>query len=158
MRTIGFTTIGLLLATALTAGDGAKPDFSGTWVFNPGRSRLEMTAPTKSTFVIEQMDQVFKLTRTHTWGEKLDTLSFEVAIDGNEHYSQVGEVETWSRMYWMGEELVLNSRIAYRGEEGTNVVHYRLADKGATLIAAEWFHMPTEQHHNYWVFERAPQE
>ena len=108
--------------------------------------------------MIEHRDPIFKVTRTHTWGETSDTLSFDLTTDGKEHHTRHGEYETWTRMFWMGEELVLDMKIAYRGEEGTNVVHYRLADGGKTFIAAEWYHMPREQHHNYWVFERAPGE
>jgi hypothetical protein len=114
-----------------------------------------MTAPTRSVFVIEHQDPKFKLTRTHTWGERSDTLSFEFTTDGREHYRKQGEWESWSRMTWMGAELVLDMKIAYRGEKGTNVVHYRLANGGMTFIAAEWYHMPREQHHNLWVFDRA---
>jgi hypothetical protein len=158
MKTLGVTALGLLLTTALAAGDGTKPDFSGTWKFNPEKSSLEMTAPTKSIFVIEHQDSRFKLTRTHTWGEESNTLTFEVTTDGKEHHRKDGEFESWTRMTWMGQELVLDMRLAYGGEKGTNVVHYRLADGGKTFIAAEWKHMPREQHHNLWVFDREPEE
>jgi len=160
MKTLGVTALGLLLTTALAAGDGPKPDFSGTWRFNPEKSRLEMTVPTQSIliFVIEHQDSRFKLTRTHTQGERSDTFSFEVTTDGKEHHRKEGEFESWMRMTWMGEELVLESRLARRGEQGTNVAHYRLADGGKTLIAAEWYHMPSSQHHNLWVLERESEE
>ncbi len=154
MKTLGVTALGLLLATALAAGDGPKPDFSGTWIFNPAKSRLESTPPTKSIFVIEHQDPNFKLTRTHTRGEKLNTLSFEVTTDGKELHQKEGEYEAWTRLTWMGEELVLDMIMAYRGERGTNVVHYRLNDGGETFVAAEWYHMPGEVHHNLWVFDR----
>jgi len=152
------TALGLLMTTVLAAGDGPKPDFSGTWIFNPEKSGLESSAPTKSVFVIEHDDPVFKLTRTHTRGEKSNTLSFEVTTDGKESYEKKGEYEAWTRMYWLGEELVLDMKMTYRGEQGTNVVHYRLADGGKKFIAVEWYHMPKKQHHNYWVFDRAPDE
>ena len=137
---------------------GARPDFSGTWRFDPAKSGLEMNAPTSSLFVIEHQDPRFKLTRTHTWGERSDTLSFESTTDGEERYKEDRGYESWTRMYWMGHELVLDMKLAHRGEKGTNVVHYKLADEGDTFIAAEWYHMPGEQHHNYWVFERVMEE
>jgi hypothetical protein len=158
MKTLGVTALALLLTTTLAAGDGTKPDFSGTWKFNPEKSRLEMTAPTKSIFVIEHQDPKFKLTRTHTLGDKSNTLTFEVTTDGKEHYRKDGVFESWTRMTWMGDELVLDMKLAFGGEQGTNVVHYRLADGGNTFIAAEWYHMPREQHHNLWVFDREPEE
>ena len=158
MKLLGVTALGLLLTTALAAGDGTQPDFSGTWRFNPAKSRLESTAPTKSIFVIEHQDPRFKLTRTHTRGERSDTLTIEVTTDGREYHRKEGEYESWTRMTWMGEELVLDMKMAYRGEQGTNVVHYRLAGGGKTFIAAEWYHMPGKVHHNLWVFDREPEE
>ena len=158
MNKIGITALWLLLTTALAAGDGTKPNFSGTWKFNPATSGLEMTAPTKSILVIEHQEPRFKLTRTHTWGEKSETLTFEFTTDGKEHYQKDGEMETWSRVTWMGEELVLDMKVAYGGEQGTNVVHYRLADGGNRFIAVEWYHMPSSQHHNYWTFDRVLEE
>ena len=155
---IGITALGLLLTTALAAEDGTKPDFSGTWKFNSEKSRLEMTAPTKSIFVIEHRDPSFRFTRTHTWGEQSDMLTFEFTTDGKEHYQRDGEMETWSRLTWMGEELVLDMKVVYGGEQGTNVVHYRLADGGKTFIAAEWYHLSSSQHHNLWVFDRVLEE
>jgi hypothetical protein len=61
-------------------------------------------------------------------------------------------------MTWQGQELVLDMKLAYQGEPGTNVVHYRLADEGNTFIAAEWYHMPGRQRHNLWVFDRVMDE
>ena len=158
MRILKVAALVLLLTTALAAEEGMKPDFSGTWEFNPEKSRLERPAPTKSIFVIEHQDPIFKLTRTHTWGERSDTLSFEVTTDGKEHHQKEGEYESWARMTWLGEELVLDMKMEFRGEQGTNVVHYRLTDGGKTFVAAEWYHMPSKQNHNLWVFDRVLEE
>jgi hypothetical protein len=156
MKTFGFAALGILVAAVVAAGDGSHPDLSGTWIFSPEQSRLEMTPPTKSVFVIEHRDPQFKVTRTHIFGERSNTVSFEFTTDGKEHYWKEGEWESWTRMTWLGEELVLDMKIAFGGDEGTNVVHYRLADERKTLVAAEWYHMPKEQHHNLWVFDRSP--
>jgi hypothetical protein len=158
MRIIGITALWLVLTTTLVAADGSKPDFSGTWIFSPAKSKLETTAPTKSIFVIEHQDPKFKLTRTHTWDEGSNTWTIDTTTDGKEHYQKKGEFESWTRMTWMGNELVLDMKVAYLGEEGTNVVHYQLADGGQSFIAAEWFHMPRKQHHNLWVFDRGLEE
>lgn len=159
MRTSGITVLSLLLAVALLAEEPPQPDFSGTWVFSPDKSRLERPAPAESVFWIEHEGPRFKLTRTHTWSEdRWDTLSFEATTDGKEIYKETGGFETWTRLSWLGEELVLDMKMAYEGERGTNEVHYRLADEGETFIAAEWYHMPRRKHHNLWVFDRASAE
>ena len=119
MRIIGITALSLLLTTTLAAQDGIKPNFSGTWKFNPAKSRLEMTAPTKTIFVIEHQDPRFRVTRTHTWDEESDTWKFESTTDGKEHYQKDPEFESWTRITWMGEELVLDMKVVYEGEHGT---------------------------------------
>ncbi len=116
---------------------------------------MESTVPTKSIFVIEHQEPRFRLTRTHTRGERSDTLTFEYTTDGKEYHRKKGEYESWAHMSWLGDELVLDMNMSYRGEEGTNVVHYRLADEGQTFIAAEWYHLSSKHHHNLWVFDRA---
>jgi hypothetical protein len=156
MKSLGVAVLGLILACPVAAQDGDKPDFSGTWIFDSEKSRLESAVPTRSVFVIEHREPVFKLTRTHTHGERSNTISFEATTDGQERHLKEGDYESWTRMYWLGEELVLDMKMKFRGDEGTNVVHYHLTDAGQTLVAAEWYHMPAKQHHNLWVFDRAP--
>ena len=102
-------------------------------------------------------DPKFKMTRTLILGERTDTLSWEATTDGKEHHRKDGEFESWMRMTWMGDELILKSRLKRHGEQGTNEAHYRLANEGKTLITAEWYHMPSSQHHNLWVFDREPE-
>jgi nuclear transport factor 2 (NTF2) superfamily protein len=155
MRTVGTAVLWLVLTTAPTGAGPAKPDLSGTWEFDAAKSRLEMPAPEKSTFWIEHRDGRFKLARTHVWGERWDTFSLEVTTDGQEFYKKIGDAESWIRASWEGEELVLDMKLAHRGEQGTNIVHYRLTDAGQTFVAAEWLHMAGEQHHNLWVLDRA---
>jgi hypothetical protein len=158
MKTFGLTALGMLLLTAAAAGEEARPDFSGTWVLDLERSRLETAAPTRSTFWIEHRGGTFQLSRTHARDGRWNTISFELPIDGEEHYRKTGFSESWSRMTWLGDELVLDMKIAHGEVRGTNVVHYRLTDEGETLVAAEWAHAPHRQHHNLWVLERVPDD
>ena len=159
MKNLGVVAIGLLLASSLAAGEDPKPDFSGTWRFNPEKSKLETIIPPQSKliFVIEHEDPKFKMTRTLILGERTDTLSWEATTDGKEHHRKDGEFESRMRMTWMGDELILKSRLTRHDEQGTNEAHYRLTDEGMTMIAAEWYHMPSSQHHNYWVFDNEPE-
>lgn len=158
MKIVATAALSFLLATALTAEDAGKPDFSGAWIFNHEKSRLEMRAPVESTFWIEHDEPTFKLTRTHVWEGRWDTLSFEATTEGDEQHEKSAFSESWKRMSWLGDELVLNMKLGSRGDAGTNVVHYRLEDEGQTFIAAEWLHMPGRHHHNLWVFDRAPED
>ena len=80
----------MLAAAAVAAGGETKPDLSGTWKLSLAKSRLEIDPPKNTIFVIEHHDPKFKLTRTHTWGEKSDTWSFERMTDAKEHYQKDG--------------------------------------------------------------------
>ena len=76
------------------ADPGAKPDLSGTWKFNLAKSRLEIDPPSQTIFTIEHHEPNFKITRTHVWGGKSDTSTFEAVIGGKEHYQKDGEIES----------------------------------------------------------------
>ena len=156
---IALVTAVVTLAAALAAGGEAKPDFSGTWILNPAKSRLEMELPTKMIWVIDHRDPKITMTTTRTWkggSDDSDTSTF--TIDGKERYKKDGEGESWGRHFWKGEELVWEWKIVRNGEVGTIVVHYRLTDEGKTFVAAEWQHTPGQVHHNLWVFDREPEE
>ncbi len=160
MRTIGKSALLLMLTASVAVGGEPKPDFSGTWIFNPAKSRLEMELPTKMIWVIEHRDPKITTTSTRTWKGGFDDseTGTPTTIGGKEHYEKDGEEELWSRQYWLGEELVWEFKVVRAGEEGTIVVHKRLADGGKTFVAAEWMHLPSGVHHNLWVFDREPEK
>lgn len=153
---VGLITLALTALTASHTPADTKPDFSGTWILNLAKSKLEMEAPEKTVFVIDHREPSFKLTRTHHWkGEtKPDTWTFEITTDGKEKYGKEKDLEYWTRVYWLDDELVLDMKLKSGEKKGTNVVHYRLTDGGKTFIAAEWFHLSGHNHHNLWVFDR----
>jgi hypothetical protein len=160
MWIIGKSALLLMLTASVAAGGEPKPDFSGTWIFNPAKSRLEMDPPTKMIWVIEHRDPKITTTSTRTWKGGVDDSrpGTGTTIDGKEHYKKDGEFESWSRHYWMEEELVWELKEVGGGKEGTIVVHYRLTNGGKTYVAAEWIHHPDQLHHNLWVFDREPEE
>ncbi len=159
MWTIGKSALLLVLTASLAAGGEPKPDLSGTWIFNPAKSRLEMDPPTKMIWAIEHRDPKITMTSTRIWTGGFDDSGISTSIiDGKEHYEKDDEGESWSRHYWMGEELVWELKEVGGGKEGTIVVHYRLTNGGKTFVAAEWIHHPDVLHHNLWVVDRAPEE
>ena len=61
-----------------------QTDFSGTWILNLEKSKLESKPEglTGSMFVIEQKNDKVYLTRYHIYGEKKDKISFKMTPDG----------------------------------------------------------------------------
>jgi hypothetical protein len=115
----------------------AKPDFSGTWRFDPGKSALQIPAPDATVFVIEHREPALRITRTHVSGGKSDTFTLDLTTDGKEVALMRGGLRLRARAYWDGEVLVFDSKVARGGVEGTNVVRYAL------------------DYDNRWVMEKA---
>jgi hypothetical protein len=132
----------------------AKPDFTGTWQFNPNKSSLQIPAPESSTFVIEHNEPRFHLERTHVFGGKGDTFSIDLLTDGQAVVLHHGDFEIRASLAWEGETLVFDSTLARAGEQATNLVRYTLVDEGRLFIAEEQLRSAGYSHDNTWVFDR----
>lgn len=130
-----------------------KPDFSGTWRFNAGKSSLEIPPPDSSTFLIAHRGPHFHLLRTHIVAGKSDKLSIDLPIEGGWKTVNQGGVEFLARLYWEGDSLVFDSAIGQGSDRITNVVRYTLSEEGKTLIAREHLESEKHTHDNTWVFD-----
>jgi hypothetical protein len=146
----------LLLVLAISAPGQEKPDFSGEWVFNPEKSRLEVKWNLESgTFTIDHREPNFRFNRVFVINGKRDSHSYSLTTDGKEEVSEQAERTVHSRLYWDGETLVFDSRILLKdGRETTNVVRYSLRDGGKILVAQEKFRGPILQYDNLWVADK----
>ena len=132
----------------------AKPDFTGTWKFNPGKSSLQIPVPESALFVIEHREPRFELERTHIFSGNSDTFSIDLRTDGKAVVRVHAGFEIDACLRWEGETLLFNSKLKREGEEATNIVRYRLSDDGQTLIAEEQFRGREHSHDNKWVFDK----
>jgi hypothetical protein len=74
------------------------PNFSGTWVLNFEKSKLENKPKglTGSVFIIKQEGYEFNLTRYHIFGGKKNKISFKMIADGKTRRIKIlfkGELE-----------------------------------------------------------------
>lgn len=132
-----------------------KPDFSGTWKFDPARSVLQIPPPDSTVFVIEHREPLLRITRTHVIGGKSDTFTLDLTTDGREVALDRGDLRLRARAYWDGETLVFDSVVARGGEEGSNVVRYTLAEDGQSFRAEERFRSRAVNYDNVWILKRA---
>jgi len=135
-----------------------RPNFSGTWEFNPPKSNLQIQSPDSTTFIIEHNEPIFKLTRTHIFGGKSHTFSIILNTNGNKVSFQHDGIEISAKLYWNKDMLVFDSIIARDNEMATNIVKYRLADQGKTFIAEEKFSSSDKNYLNIWIFEKHVKE
>ena len=148
----------LFCTVAATAQALPKPDFSGTWIFNPQKSKIEYkNVPVASTFIIQHQEPAFHLKRTHVYRDgKQDTRDIDLVTDGKHEVVQnEGPYRRVTRMYWDGDALVLDMKItAADGSTGTNVVRYSLSRDRHTMTALERHEDPDGKVTNRWVFDR----
>jgi hypothetical protein len=132
-----------------------KPNFTGTWTFDPARSTLQITAPDESVFLIDHREPAFRLSRTHIVGEARDTFSIDLSTDSNEEVIiNRDDVRIRARAYWDDGTLVFASRLTRAGEEATNVVRYVLSIDRETIVAEERLRSGSLNYDNVWVLER----
>jgi len=133
-----------------------KPNLSGTWIFNPRKSSLQVPPPSSQIFVIQHTEPHFRLTRTLVLNGKSNTWSIDILTDGKQEVVEhVGADTASTRAFWEGSSLVLEMTVSYQnGEKASNLVKYSLADDGKTFIALEYFTDPNGEHVNKWVFNK----
>jgi len=132
----------------------SQPNFTGSWTHNPERSKLEIPMPTYSLFQFEHEGPKLRLTRTLKFGDQGNTITLDLAIDGEEHLHKLLGVDANVRMYWDGDTLVGDMKVIGPEGDATNVVRYWLENEGQTLVALECFHSARQDYENTWVLDR----
>lgn len=127
------------------------PDFTGTWILNFEKSKLEQppSGLTGSVFIIKQEGDNFKLTRIHIFGNKKREISFKMIADGKTRRIKIlfkGKLEqkenTLQATLWKKNFL--------------NIVNYKFGNNQKEFIADEIFTGRPQNHHSVWVFDREP--
>lgn len=125
-----------------------KSNFTGTWVLNLQKSKLEFEEDlTSSVFIIKQEGDKFKLTRTHVYGEKKNTISFKMLADGKTRRVKLlfkGKLE------WQENNL----KASLWRKNFSNIVDYKFGSSPNEFIADEVFKGYPKNHHNIWVFDK----
>ncbi len=143
-----------LLGLSTVAQSATRPNFTGTWLLDKTRSKLQVPVPDSSMFVITHSDPSFTLSRTHVVKGTPDTFSISLTTDGKEvALSEPGET-SYNLCRWRGEHLVFQSRIVRGTREATNAVTYSISSDHNVLTAQERFIGPRLRYHNTWVFTR----
>jgi uncharacterized protein (TIGR00369 family) len=132
-----------------------KPDFTGTWTFNPAKSVLQIPAPDATVFAVDHREPALRISRTHIVGEKQDTFSLDLTTDGREVAVDRADVRLRARAYWDGDTLVFDTTLVRAGEEATNVVRYTLSSDRRAFVAEERFRSASLNYDNIWTLDRA---
>lgn len=127
------------------------PNFTGTWVLNFEKSKLDMTdnlnGLTGQIFVINQVGNKFSLKIYHIYGDKKRKIGFKMTADGKTRKVKIifkGKLEQKenSLQATMWRKNYLNS------------VNYKFGTSHNELVADEVFTGRPKDHHSIWVFDR----
>ena len=128
-----------------------RPNFTGTWVLNFQKSKLDTTdnlnGLTGQIFVIKQVDNEFSLKIYHIYGDKKRKIGFKMTADGKARRVKIifkGKLEQKdnSLQATMWRKNYLNS------------VNYKFGTNQNELVADEVFTGRPKDHHSIWVFDR----
>ncbi|HTQ57149.1 MAG TPA: hypothetical protein VMI94_21920 [Bryobacteraceae bacterium] len=138
---ITFFSLGLLtLALGLVPAQ-AKTDFSGTWKLNASKSDFgPMPPPDSRTDTITHKDPDIKANVVSTGGPMGDQ-NYDVVYntEGKETTNNLGGNEIKSTAKWDGEELVIDTKGSFGGNDFTAKERWSLSSDGKTLTRSSHF-------------------
>ena len=125
------------------------PNYTGTWVLNLDKSKLEdrPNGLTSSVFIIKQEGDKFRLTLYHIFDDKKNKISFKMVADGKTRRVKIlfkGKLEQ--------KENSLQATLWRKNF--LNIVNYKFGNSQNEFIADEVFTGKPQNHHSIWVFDR----
>ena len=142
----------LVLWSASALGQEARrPDFSGTWMLDKAKSRLQSPAPDNAVFYVDHSSSWFRIIRAHVTDGEADMLIARAATDGDEMVQKWSDGNVVHRCRWEGDRLVLETRNRRRGQKSLAVVRLSLSPDGKTLTAEESIAGSGRKRENTWV-------
>jgi hypothetical protein len=142
-----FSVIGLLIFQWHIYAQ--TPNYSGTWVLNLKKSKLEFRPEglTSSVFIIKQDADKFKLTRYHIFGEKKSKISFKMTADGK---TRIMKLLFKGKLEWKENNL----QFIMSRKNFSNIVNYKFGTDQNEFVADVVYIGKPKNHHNIWVFDR----
>jgi hypothetical protein len=122
----------------------AKSDFSGTWKIDSAKSDFgPMPAPDSITQKITHVDPSLKANVATTGGMQGDmTYDVNYTTDGKECVNKLGENEFKSTLKWDGDDLIVDTKGSFSGNDFTSKDRWTLSSDGKTLTVARHISSP----------------
>jgi hypothetical protein len=136
-------------------GLSQTPNFSGTWILNFEKSKLDTTdnlnGLTSQIFVINQDGNKFSLKIYHIYGDKRKKIGFRMLADG-----KTRRVKIIFKAKLEQKENGLQATMSRKNY--LNIVNYKFGTTQNELVADEVFTGTPKDHHSIWVFDREIQK
>ena len=160
---LAIATLLLLGTSVLVYGQAApapaKPNFSGTWVFDSHKSKLVVPPPTTMTLEIKQEDPQISFVRTQTYGDQNFNWKLAATLDDPKPVVENGPgYVTDSRVYWQQNNLVLDQKMtASDGTKVSDVVTYSMLPDGSLqAFEAQTTVGGKGANNNKWIYDKKP--
>jgi hypothetical protein len=158
---IGALAVAGIAATGFAQG---KPDFSGTWKLNVGKSDFgPVPGPSAQTDVIEQNGQTIKIAVTAEtemgklqYTQTLTTDGREVTIAPDAPGAHPNPEVTLQSVAaaWNGSTLDVSQKLTYGSDPVTGVSHYTLSADGKVLTISSDYQSAMGEAQRTFVFEK----
>jgi hypothetical protein len=135
--------LGGLLLLASSASAQTKPNFSGDWKMNAGKSNFgQMPAPATLTEKITHTEPSLKVQTAMTGDFEVNS-DFSFTTDGKECQNAMGDLfKMTSTVKWDGDILMFDSKMDFQGTAMTGVDKWSLSPDGKTLTVQRHFNGP----------------
>jgi hypothetical protein len=133
---------GLFLTAALYA---AKPDFSGEWKLDLGKSDYgAMPAPQILTRSVKHRDPVLEY-KSYQKGQRGEATSeIRYTTDGKPCANRVQDGDAKGSAKWVGDDLWIEYTLDYHGVSITSKEIWELTDGGRTLVIRSQVNIPQQ--------------
>jgi hypothetical protein len=143
----------------LPASPHTLPPFSGTWLLNLQRSKIESERPSGTSRAVIQYDgKNWRYIHIHwnRYNQQEDKWQVRLLVGSSAYHVEREEPLTFSsRISRQGDAMVLTEYLRTdKGQRGHTTTRYTLADGGNTLIEDERTVGPLGPATNRWVLER----
>lgn len=144
----------VLWSVSVLAQEAPRPDFSGTWILDKGKSRLQAPAPDASILHIDHSAVRFLLHRAHVVNGEADLYEILVLTDGKEDVKKTEGYKAVERARWEGDSLVVESRVTEGGKKSLTAMKYSLSPDGNELTVEERYTGPDRKYEHTLVLRR----
>lgn len=151
-----FLPVALVAAFAMAGAANAKPNFSGEWKLNPGKSDFgPMPPPSSATAKVAHSEPSLKVDVKQVGDQGEMEFSATYSTDGKETTNTFGPAEGKSTAVWEGDDLVVTTKMDFGGAEVKLVQKWTLSEDGKTLRQATKVTSPQGEFDMTSVYDKA---
>lgn len=155
MRCKAIVAAVVVVGFAASLAAQSKPNFSGTWKLNVGKSDFGVLPPSNGrTDVIDHQDPNLKDSVSDDAAQGKQEYTLAMTTDGKEAINRPGGLEMKNVATWDASNLVVNTKLQFQGSDVSIKTSWALSDDGKTLTESAHFESAMGETDQKLVFEK----